>query len=175
MFDRFTLRFSLSLYDDITSRAFYIVTSWRLSFSSMFAVAVLSFAHDDFYLYKKWKLRRWWTKICSTRENDWCQRLEAPKMVAEMHTEAIIEMLLVSGTGDFIGHWDDCDIRRDAAANHFDSMLVGFNPLVPWSAGFRSVGIWYQLLFLCVTFIAARLFDTKLFCFFFLLIQSVTT
>ena len=49
----------------------------------------------------------------------------------DAHTEANIETLLVSITEDFCGHSDDCDIRKDGAANHFDSISIGFNPLVP--------------------------------------------
>ena len=40
-------------------------------------------------------------------------------------------MLLLSITEDFSGYLDDCDIRKDGAANHFDSMSICFNPLVP--------------------------------------------
>ena len=40
----------------------------------------------------------------------------------DAHTEANIEMLLVSITEDFCGHSDDCD----GAANHFDSISIGF-------------------------------------------------
>ena len=49
----------------------------------------------------------------------------------DAHTEANIETLLVSIKEYFSGHSDFCDIRKDGAANHFDSMSVGFNPLVP--------------------------------------------
>ena len=133
-----------------------------LSFNSMFAVAVLVVCP-------------WWFHFCAKIEN--CgdgeqkfpprgKRLMAKtgctkKGCCDAHTEAIIEILLASATGDFIGHWDDCDIRKDAAANHFDFMTVGFNPQVQWSAGFRSVSIWCQVLFLWVAFFAARRFYTK--------------
>ena len=49
----------------------------------------------------------------------------------DAHTEAIFETLLVPITEDFCGHSGDCDIRKDGTANRFDSISIGFNPLVP--------------------------------------------
>ena len=169
MFDRFTERFSLCWFDDIITRSFYILTSLMLSFFSMFAVLFesCSSAHDELSFVKKLKTAAMVSKSLFHQEKLLMSKTEGPENgCCDAHTEANFEMPLVSITEDFIGHWSGCDIRKDGAANHFDSMSVGFNPLVPWSAGFRWVGIWCQVLFPWVSCISARRIDTKLFCFF---------